>query len=456
MADNVQINLSKTAGAKVATDGVGGIQHQRVKIEYGGDGTATDVSQINPLPVIQTADAEGGLGLVSTINSTAVPLAGDGVFTGVMEDVSEFASVSVSWNADVSGNLVMQFSTDGTNWDRSIPVASGSNSLQTNHGGVHRLSVITKWFRVVYTNDSTPQTEFRLQTLYHKENSLPLVSRLEQVLNTSTDCSLVRPITNIDLDLARRFITGQRAFFFFGFNNVLPTATWEDIHPSGGDIVWLTTPSKVEVLSTHDDDDSTGAGVRSVEIHGLSATGEDQEEIILMNGTAPVESALTYSRVNLVHNEKVGTYGGSHRGDVTVRVTGGGAVLSVMTGVEGAAGSSVQYGSGEAGNGFVSVPLGKVLYITNLEVFINTKSNQTVDVVLYEREGILNTSGDMDPRRVVWDAIEVTGEITKTFKSHIKIKGLTDLWFRAQASGAGSKISVHLDYYLVDANVNGE
>ena len=218
MADNVQINKSKTAGKKIATDGVGGIQHQRVKIEYGGDGTATDVSQVNPLPVVQ------GLGLVSVDNSTITPLGIAGVFTGLAEDVFEFSSVSVSWNADVAGSMLMEFSTDGTNWDRQIPVSSGANMLQTDHGGVHRLSVITKFFRIVYTNGSVAQTEFRLQTLYHKENNTPLVSRLEQILNTSTDTSLVRPTTNIDLDLARRFINGQRSFFFFGFNNILPSA----------------------------------------------------------------------------------------------------------------------------------------------------------------------------------------------------------------------------------------
>lgn len=51
MVDNVQINKSKSAGSKIATDCVNKIQHQRVKVEYGGDGTATDVSKYNPLPV---------------------------------------------------------------------------------------------------------------------------------------------------------------------------------------------------------------------------------------------------------------------------------------------------------------------------------------------------------------------------------------------------------------------
>ena len=102
----------------------------------------------------------------------------------------------------------------------------------------------------------------------------------------------------------------------------------------------------------------------------MSDAGVDQDEVILLDGTDAVESELEYIRINKMHSEKVGTYGGSHKGDITCRVTGNGAVLAVMTGVEGLKDVSVQYGSGEAGNGHYSVPLGKVMYITNLEIFI--------------------------------------------------------------------------------------
>jgi hypothetical protein len=257
-----------------------------------------------------------------------------------------------------------------------------------------------------------------------------------------------------DIALAREEIPGQRSFFFFGFNDDVDTA-WEDIHPNGGDIQWQTTAAKVEVLSTHADDTAAGAGVRSVEIHGLSATGVNQDEVIAMNGTTAVESALTYIRVNKMHNETVGTYGGSHRGNVTCRVTGGGAVLSLMTGEEGAVDSSVQYGSGEAGNGYWSVPLGKTMYITRLQVIPNVKASQTVNIVLYEREGLLTVAAPFDSRRVLWQAIEINEHIEKEFKSHLKIKPLTDVFFRAVGSGTNNKIEVFLDFYLLDTNTAG-
>ncbi|MFT5266614.1 MAG: hypothetical protein ACI88C_000035 [Acidimicrobiales bacterium] len=427
----------------------------RSKIGFGDRGTFTPVSASNPLPVSSSG------GLISTNNSSVATLAGDAVFTGTSDDVTHYASVSVSWNSDVASadsGMSMQFSTDGTNWDRMIPVTSESNALQANHGGVHRLAVIAQYFRVVYTNGSTIQADFRLQTIYHTDNALPLVSRVSQQLSTSTDCALVRPVTDIKLDIARKHITGQEAYFFFGFNADVDTA-WEDIHANGGDMPWPVAAAKIAISSTHAADTAAGLGCQSVEVHGLSATGADQYEVIATNGTTEVESTLDYVRVNLAHAEEVGTYGGANQGDISVRVTSAGAktgdILSKITGVEGAVDSSVQYGSGEAGNGFVSVPLGKVLYISKIHVIPNVKSTQTIDVALYEREGILTVADPFLPRRLLWQALEINEQQKHDFRAHIKIKSLTDVFFRAKGSGTNNKIEVSLDGYLVDEDSEG-
>ncbi len=49
MADNV--GYTPGTGATVAADDIGGVLHQRVKIGVGADGSATDVSSSNPMPV---------------------------------------------------------------------------------------------------------------------------------------------------------------------------------------------------------------------------------------------------------------------------------------------------------------------------------------------------------------------------------------------------------------------
>ena len=260
-----------------------------------------------------------------------------------------------------------------------------------------------------------------------------------------------RPVVNFDLEQARRQLSGQRAFFFFGHNDGVGTS-YEDVWPTGGNINWLTTAAKMEVSSSDVADDTAGLGTRSVELHGLSATGVDQSEVIVMDGTTAVDSALTYIRVNKLHNETVGTYGGSHQGDITCQVTGGGSVQSVMVGEEGAVDTAIVYGLGEASNGYYTVPLGKVLYITDLTAQVDTTGSQSVDLILYEREGILNTSAPMDPRRIIWGEFGIQAGLNKRFKSHIKIKQLTDLWFRAKGSTGTRRVSVSLDFYLLDLN----
>ncbi len=273
----------------------------------------------------------------------------------------------------------------------------------------------------------------------------------------TADGILVRQSANVDLDYARKHILGGRAFFFFGHNNALQSNVFEDVWEGGGDIQWQTAAAKIKIKSTHAADTAAGLGLQSVEIHGLDANGADIEEVLDLSGVTPVESVNSYIRVSLVHNEEVGTYGGSHQGDIEWRVTnetfGSGALLGNMKGLEGGVNSSVQYGYGEAQNGFTSVPLGKVLYITRLEVV--PKANKGINVILYERDGLLTVADPFQPRRVIWSAEELEEPVEKEFKSHIKIKSLADLWFRAEGVGAVSGVDVELDFYLVDADASG-
>ena len=286
------------------------------------------------------------------------------------------------------------------------------------------------------------------------------LTAIDVSISTAHDADAVRVVSPVDLDLARRLVQGQRAFFFVGRNEAVSTS-WVDIHPASGNINWLSVATILGIESSNTNDTADGLGARSVEVHGLSTTGVDQSEVIALNGTSEVSSTLSYIRVNKFHLEDVGTYGGAHRGDITCRASSGGAgtgvTLSTMMGFEGSVDASVQYGSGEADNGYYTVPLGKVAYLTDLTIDIDAVGgNKTADVILYEREGILTTSAPMLPRRLLWSAAEARDEVVKTFKSHIKIKGLTDIFFRAQASGSGTKIAVTLDFYLLDANTDGE
>jgi len=51
MADNVLIDNGVLTDYTVATDDIGGIHYQRLKVTFGADGTASDVADTAPLPI---------------------------------------------------------------------------------------------------------------------------------------------------------------------------------------------------------------------------------------------------------------------------------------------------------------------------------------------------------------------------------------------------------------------
>jgi hypothetical protein len=52
MSDNTQLNeAAAPLGDIIATDDIGGVKHQRVKVQVGADGTAQDVHDGRPMPV---------------------------------------------------------------------------------------------------------------------------------------------------------------------------------------------------------------------------------------------------------------------------------------------------------------------------------------------------------------------------------------------------------------------
>jgi len=80
MADNTVLNAG-AGGDTLATDDIAGIKHQRVKIEHGADGAASDVSTASPLPVSlantganATAVKVDGSAVTQPVSAAALPL----------------------------------------------------------------------------------------------------------------------------------------------------------------------------------------------------------------------------------------------------------------------------------------------------------------------------------------------------------------------------------------------
>lgn len=76
MADNTTLN-SGTGGDVIASDDIGGVKFQRVKICHGADGSSTDVSSASPLPISDASGSitvdNGGTFAVQASLSAAIP-----------------------------------------------------------------------------------------------------------------------------------------------------------------------------------------------------------------------------------------------------------------------------------------------------------------------------------------------------------------------------------------------
>jgi hypothetical protein len=125
MADNVTLNTG-SGGATLSTDDIAGVQVQRVKVQYGVDGAATDVSDTNPMPV---DDAGGSL----TIDNAALSVTGGGV---------EASALRVTIASDSTGVLSVD--------DNGASLTVDNAALSVTGAGVEASAL-----RVTIATDST-------------------------------------------------------------------------------------------------------------------------------------------------------------------------------------------------------------------------------------------------------------------------------------------------------------
>lgn len=159
-----------------------------------GVATETTLAAINTKTPALGAAAKSGAtpvtiatddnGTVSTSNSSTSPLSGSATFTGTWEDISQQASISVIVSTDQIGTLYADFSTDGTNVDRTVQLSAGTDIPS----GIHGLVPVAKYFRVRLINGSSAQTYLRVQSLLNRQGRMTLpISRMAQTLSDYSD-----------------------------------------------------------------------------------------------------------------------------------------------------------------------------------------------------------------------------------------------------------------------------
>ena len=131
--------------------------------------------------------------LIDSTNSTISNLGNGGVFTGTSTDTLNYASGTVSIFTDqnsATNGLSIEYSTDGTNWDHAHSYSVMANESR----GIPFDATEARYMRIVYTNGTTPQGAFRLQTRLSRTPSSPHYHSIDFVLKDDHVAAVVKAV----------------------------------------------------------------------------------------------------------------------------------------------------------------------------------------------------------------------------------------------------------------------
>ena len=134
-----------------------------------------------PVEIIGAGNSTLLTGTLDPLNSSTIALGISGVFTGTAFDITSYAAINVNVKSDVpsaTNGLKVEFSPDGINWDHSH---STTYTAATGVGYIFNAEF--KYARVVYTNGSSAQSYFRLQTIFKTTKVQSSLYTLDQTVN---------------------------------------------------------------------------------------------------------------------------------------------------------------------------------------------------------------------------------------------------------------------------------
>jgi len=382
-------------------------------------------------------------GVVSTGNSSTATLAGDAVFTGTAEVVTGYGGIAILAYSDVASaenGLSLQSSADGTNWDSQLPVTLAAAKRE-----IHTLAVISKYFRVVYTNGSAAQSEFRLEVMYTSGDG-KLTSRSAQVITDDYDVQLVRPVTNEGTDLAAGLNSDRSLLHKFGAQIAISTSYTPvaigGIYPT----VQVAGALAMRVKAGNTNDTAAGTGAREVTIQGLDETGALVSEAVATAGTsASSATSTTFIRVFRAWVSASGTYAtsaaGSHSADIVIEDSGGAGNWATI--------SAADFPRGQTQIGVYSVPLGWTAYIHDFH--LTTSGNKPVDFLMFQRRNILETAAPYSGMRLIQEMRGIQNEYTFEPVNPVgPYPALTDIGFMAKGASTPD-VTVDFEVELVRA-----
>lgn len=207
----------------------------------------------------------------------------------------------------------------------------------------------------------------------------------------------------------------------------------------------VASATQLRIKAGDGNDISSGTGARSVYIEGLNASGALTSETIDTNGTsASSNSTNSYIRLFRAYVATSGTYAtqsaGSHSANIVIENAAGTEDWATI--------NSTGFPESQTQIAAYSVPLNYTAYVDNLRITIESgATNKPADVVMFQRQNILDTAAPYQAMRVVAFFLELEGEyIGKGLLG--SFPALTDIGFMAKAPSGTPDLSVAFDIFL--------
>lgn len=295
----------------------------------------------------------------------ASPLGISGTFTSNTFGTGGFTSISVSVRTDATGELLVDQSSDGTNWDSTL-----SYDLSASINEVHRIVLLRPFFRIRIVNGLVAQTYIRGSV--YANNIALLSSPLNSTIQQDADTIVVRSFAE-EFTIAESKADGYSIVNKFGRNPDIDTGTLpEDIWGKGGIYTGFPTgaPEEIEVFSSNAGD----TGQLTFTYLASNTSTAYQTATVTLNGTTAVPTGITAYRVHTAQYAS-GSATGFNLGLITIRhrVT----VANIFL--------EMPIGRSQTTNAAYTVPAGSTGYIKRLFASVIPATSGSIEGSLWIR-----------------------------------------------------------------------
>ena len=268
------------------------------------------------------------------------------------------------------------------------------------------------------------------------------INQADYVYNSHRD--YYKRVSDFGVDVAKGEVPGHSVIQKFGRNNAV-SSSFVPICLSA----FYRTPTSntaLEVVSTDVDDTFLGAGARTIYYEGLQVQSGSLvvvSDVVELDGTTPVALPDSLIRLYRWYVASSGVYAsqsvGSHQGDITIQESGAGNVWSKI--------ENNGFPRAQSQIGAYTVPTGYTAYVSKISYSV--ESDKEADILMFKREGVLNTSAPYNAMNLVTEINSATGNYTVEYKTPLKFEEETDFGFLGKLKANTGPMTVDFEIKLV-------